>query len=63
MATKSFEARTQAEAHLKADVWLEVQDNLKNVRRQTYMFRGAFLDDDSEDEGAWTVAVHYEQDV
>jgi hypothetical protein len=58
--TKTFKAPTEAEAHAKADAWLESQPAVKNVTRQAYVFRAAFPKHGSEDEGSWTVAVHYE---
>ena len=61
--TRTFKAPTQAEAHAKADAWLKSQPAMKSITRQAYVFRAAFpkqgLD---EDEGSWTVAVHYQLD-
>jgi hypothetical protein len=58
---RTFKAHTRAEAHAKADAWLAEQRDLTNVKKQVYMFQAAFPKDSAEDEGAWTVAVHYEQ--
>lgn len=60
--TRTFKAQTRAEAHAKADAWLAEQRDLKNVTKQTYVFRAAFPKNDLKDEGSWTVAVHYEQE-
>jgi hypothetical protein len=60
--TRTFKAHTRAEAHAKADAWLAEQRNLTNVRKQAYVFQAAFPKSSQEEEGAWTVAVHYEHE-
>ncbi len=60
--TRSFKARTLAEAHAKADAWLEAQSSIRNVSKHAYEFRAAFPIDALEDEDTWTVAVRYEED-
>jgi hypothetical protein len=61
--TKTFKAPTQAEAHAKADAWLKSQPAMKSVIKQAYVFRSAFPIHGSDDEGSWTVAVHYEYEA
>jgi hypothetical protein len=62
MMTRRFKAQTRAEAHAKADAWLGEQEGLKNVSKQAYVFLAVFRKDGREEEGAWTVAVRYEQE-
>jgi len=60
--TKVFKGPTAAEADAKADTWIAAQRGLKNVRRQTYLFRAAFPKNVPNNDGDWTVTLHYDQD-